>query len=173
MTGKPTLAESCLSCVDSRMLGCPSLRNVWPNAERFRVPYAIAGAIMLVLITFLSSWLAFLPVLSLLFLLPVLHYQSDEGLKWAVGVIVAVPHALFVLVMWFVVGGNFARPAGVFVLGVAAGVLHASCRQAGHDEGDIEMAYVAESDLKQGEDLSVLEEFRRHSQSVKEKYGLQ
>jgi hypothetical protein len=130
---------------------------------------------MLVVITYLSSWVAFLPVVSLLFLLVVAHYQSERGLTWAVATIVAAPHALFLVVMLETVGGNVALPAVVCALGLAAGVAHASCRQIDAVEGDVEMADLAADKswvLVDNKNESVLEEFRRHSNSVKEKYGL-
>jgi hypothetical protein len=175
---KRTLAQSCLSCLDWRKFTrSPSLSNVWPNAERFALPYAFAGLATLVVITFLSSWVAFLPVVSLLFLLPVAHYQSERGLTWAVATIVAAPHALFVVVMFVTVGGNVALPAVVCALGLAAGVAHASYRQIEAVDGDVEMAELAAEQswvlVDDNNNESVLEEFRRHSQSVKEKYGLQ
>ena len=176
MKGKPTLAKTCWSCLRWSKLGPrPSLSNVLPNVKRFATPYAIAGAVGLVVCAFLSSWFAFLPVVSCCFLLLVLHYQNENGITWSVGVAVVMPHIVFVLVMWNVLGGNFVVPALVSVLGLAAVVAHASCRSAKQPgAADVEMARVAKSNLTghREDDGSLLEEFRRHSESVKQKYGL-
>jgi hypothetical protein len=141
----------------------PSFRASVSNLERFKFVYGGVVCFFVALVAFLVNTNALFPVLSAVLVFPALHLRSSSGLSRSLFVKLMIPHAV---VLGFL-GGSVVNWAATGATMLSC--LHAACLRPGKTKE--EMLEAGEIATKGGE-TNALEEFRQHSQSVKQKYGL-
>ncbi len=156
--------------------GPPSPEQLLCNVERFSLEYRVALLAVTLATSYSISWRAVLPIVSLGLILSYLHVRNARGVNRTVAGLVALPHCFF---LGFLGGKLLILTVVTALCGVVA---HAACRKASRkargerNREDIELGTfppvaIVQERASSG-DLTALEEFRRHSQSVKQKYGL-
>jgi hypothetical protein len=149
----------------------PTLENFVHNSEdKFIMHYSVVLGLVLSFFCYLFSFYALVTVFSAVLVLPLVHMKKVGGLTRAMITVLVVPHLFFI--GWF--GGK--RVIFPFVLALVGVVLHAGCRKySKKQESDGELVELGKAQLHVAmskSEIDVLEEFRRHSKSVKEKYNL-
>ncbi len=138
------------------------------NVDRYKRFYSVFLALVACCAAAFVSFHALLPVFSLCLLLPLLHYFRTGGVNRNVFALVVFPHCFLVgllggrIVVWSIL-------VALCLVAVHAGLWHQQQVQKKKGPDLSEVVVVAETPVG---GVNVLEEFRRHSLSVKQKYGL-
>ena len=163
--------------MDRSKLDSPEPRHVFRNLEKYSTPYAVAITIAMLLASFLVHWGAVLAMASFASMWVYRQYVIKRPMSRDYS-------TMGLLMLHMVAVGFLGGTMVIFVVAITFSfcVVHASCRRPSKLDA---MARITESSTVSLEALETgtagihqkasgdeLDQFRKHSQSLKAKYGL-
>lgn len=181
MQSQRSLRKLCWSCLNRSKLQTPEPRNVPLNLNKYMTPYQVTMALTVVLAAYLTNARALLPVFSFVAIYVYFAFIKRSPLGRTGTVALLLPHVFFV--------GFFGGTVLILLVSVVFVVclLHAAARKPSKIDSMKRLARsTTGSESMEALELGVrnisvdvvspraneLDEFRRHSESLKSKYGI-